>query len=345
MIYKFTPVEKMLLKKAIVPQPIFDADSNPVLGRALSAAVSTGLTDALSTEFCSARDLAQQAQLSEEVTPLVLDCLEALGYVIRKNDSYAFSRAGKKFLSRDSPGNLVNYLLFSDRIHFRAFGNLDQVLTSGRQQRDNLSTFTAEEWKLFTLAMQDIAKINVEEVTRAIPRMQGKGRLLDLGGSHGLYSVYQCKRSQALQAEVLDMAAVRPYLEQNIRQYHLEDRLSFREGDFMVTDWGAGFDMIFAFNIIHGLKAADNAELFAKALRSLADGGLFIIFDQIKDMKGKSPLARAIPAYIGLNLYIQTGGRTYQAGELGVMLKTAGFSSIRTKRLHIPGTALLIATK
>jgi hypothetical protein len=345
MIYKFTPVEKMLLKKAVIPQPLFDADTNPFLGRALSAAVSTGLTDALSTDFQSAGDLARKAHLSEEVTPLVLDCLESLGYVTKKDDTYAFTRTGKKFLSRDSPGNLINYLLFSDRVHFRALEKLDEVLRSGRVERDNLSNFTPEEWKLFTLAMQDIAKINVEEVTRAIPRLEGKRRLLDLGGSHGLYSVYQLKRNPSLQAEVLDMPAVRPYLEQTIRQYQLEDRLSLREGDFRVTDWGTGYDLIFAFNIIHGLKTADNAELFGKAFRSLSGGGLFIIFDQIKEMKGKSAFSRAIPAYMGLNLYIQTGGRTYHAGELGVMLKTAGFSSIRTKKLHIPGTALIIAKK
>lgn len=345
MIYKFTPLEKMLLKKAIVPQPIFDADTSPVLGRALAAAVTTGLTDSLTENFQGARELSQKMRLSEEVVPLVLDCLEALGYVLKKNGAYAFSPAGKKFLSRDSPENMINYLLFSDKVHYRAFLNLDKVLQSGRVERDNLSTFTDEEWKLFTLAMQDIARINVKEVTRAIPPTEGKCKLLDLGGSHGLYSVYQCLRNPSLQAEVLDHAAVRPYLQQNIRQYHMEDQLSLREGDFMRTDWGKGYEMILAFNIIHGMKAADNAELFAKAVESLNTGGLFIIFDQIRDMKGRSQLSRAIPSYMGLNLYIQTGGGTYGAGELAGMLKTAGFSSIRLKKLHIPGTALVLAKK
>jgi SAM-dependent methyltransferase len=345
MIYQFSPIEKMLLKKGIIPQPLFDSDSNPALGRALTAAVKTGLTDQLSATYTSAGDLARKAGLNETVVPLVLDCLEALGYVKNKGDAYAFSKTGKKFLNRDSPANLINYLLFSEKIHYPSFAGLDEILQSGRRQRNNLGDFSPDDWKLFTLAMADIARMSVEEVTKAIPAPEGKRKLLDLGGSHGLYSIYQCRKNPALQAEILDMESIRPFLEQNIRDYNMLDQVSLVVGDFMVDQWEIDYDMIFAFNIVHGLNAGDNQKLFSKAHRSLKKGGILVIFDQIKDLGGKFPLSRAIPAYMGLNLYIQTGGRTYGARELATSLKQAGFSSAQIKKLRLPGMGLAIVKK
>lgn len=335
----------MLLKKDILPQPLFDCDTNLGLSRALSAAVKTGLTDQLSGNFKSASDISQKAGLNENVVSLVLDCLEALEYVNKKKGKYAFSQMGKKFLNRDSTSNLINYILFSEQVHYRSFFPLEEILQTGRKSNDNLKGFTDEEWKLFTLAMQDLARLNIDEITKAVPTPEGEAKLLDLGGSHGLYSIYQCKKNPSLKADILDLEAVRPYLKQNIQKYRMQDRVSFKPGDFMETEWDPNCDMILAFNIIHGMNEQDNQKLFNKARQSLKKGGLFVIFDQFKGIAGKSQLSRAVPAAIGLNLYIQTGGCTYSTDELNDSLNQTGFSSVKVKKLRTPGLGLVIGKK
>lgn len=313
------------------------------MGRALAAAVKTGLTSQLTTALQPAEALAAGAGLDKTIVPLVLDCLEPLGYVIKKANQYALSRLGRKFLSEDSPYNLIHYILFSEKIHYRGLFALDDILQTGRVPKNNLGEFSPEDWKLFTLAMEDIARWQVEEISRLVPAPTGAGRLLDVGGSHGLYSIYQCQKNPALKAEIFDLEAVRPYLWKNITHYHMLDQISLTVGDFMQHPWPTGYDLIFAFNIIHGLSEAENATLFHKAFEALNPKGKLIIFDQIKGLRGRSPLSRAVPAYMGLNLHIQTGGRTYSAGELTTGLTQEGFSSVQIKKLRTPGLGLVIA--
>ncbi len=345
MICEFTSDEKQLLKKGVIPQPMFDSDIGMGLGRALTAAVKTGLTEQLSDTFRSGTELAREANLNETAVLPVLDCLEALGYINKKKNAYAFSRMGNKFLSKDSPSNLINYLLFSEYQHYHSFLDLDKVLQSGRKDVDKHSDFTTEEWKLMTLGMLDLARLNVEEITEAIPAPPQCKKLLDLGGSHGLYSIYQCKKHSSLKAEVFDFEAVEPYLEQNTFEYEMQDQVSLLAGDFMTTDWDKEYDMIFAFNIIHGISSKNNQHLFGKAFHSLKKDGIFVILAQLKGLSGKSPLSRAVPAYMGLNLYIQAGGRTYGVDELTKKLEQVGFSSVQIKKLRYPGRGLVIGQK
>lgn len=335
----------MLLKKGLIPQPLFDTDVSMGLGRSLAAAVKTGLTDQLSRHFQSAGELAGKAGLDETIVGLVLDCLVSLGYVNKKENTYAFTKIGERFLDKKSPFNLLHYILFSERIHYHSFLPLDEILQSGRKPKDNLNEFTDEDWKLFTLAMLDVARLNIDEVTKAIPTPAGNSKLLDLGGSHGLYSIYQCKKNPSLKAEIFDLEAVRPYLQENVEKYNMQDQVSLVVGDFMEQEWKKDYDMIFAFNIVHGLNNEDNQKLFTKAFSSLKQKGSFVIFDQVKGMTSRSQLSKAIPSYMGLNLYIQTGGRTYSVDELSNSLKDTGFSSVQIKKLKTPGIGLVIARK
>lgn len=343
MIYQFTLAERLLLRQGRIPQPIFDTDTALGLARALAAAVKTGLTRQLTTRLQPAEALAAGAGLDQTVVPLVLDCLEPIGYIRKKKNQYALSRLGRKFLSETSPHNLIHYILFSEKIHHHGLSSLEEILRAGRTPKDNLREFSQEDWKLFTLAMQDIARWQVDEISRIVPTPTGASRLLDLGGSHGLYSIYQCKKNPALKAEIFDLDAVWPYLRDNISQYHMQDQVSLTRGDFMEHPWPTGYDLVFAFNIIHGLGEKDNAALFGKAFEALKDKGSLVIFDQFKGLRGRSPLGRAVAASIGLNLHIQTGGRTYRPEEVMAGLAQAGFSSVRLKKLRTPGLGLIIA--
>lgn len=344
MIYQFTAVEKMLLKKGVIPQPLFDSSVSHGLSQVLIAAVKTGVTDELSDTFQPVGELTGKTNLNEQALTLTLDCLEALGYVAKKRDAYAFTKNGKKFLSKDSPENIRHYVLFSG-MEGRAFENLEDVLRAGSGPKDNLTNFTGEEWRLFTLAMMDIARTTAEPVSGKIPVPSGSKKLLDLGGSHGLYSIWQCKRHPGLKAEILDAEEVREYADQCIGEHHMQDRISFIAGDFMSMEWDKDYDLIFAFNIIHGMTEEANRRLFQKAARSLNPNGIFVIFDQIKDMKGKSRLAQAISSFMGINLYLHTGGRTYSSAELTQILRENGFASVQIKGLPVPGCGLVISGK
>ena len=63
----------------------------------------------------------------------------------------------------------------------------------------------AQEWAIYQDGMRDVAANPAVELAKRMPVPQGATRLLDIGGSHGLYSTELCKRHPALVATILEL--------------------------------------------------------------------------------------------------------------------------------------------
>src|SRR4051794_30475680 len=87
-----------------LPLPLFDAYLAPMASRALSAACSCGIADALPG---TAEEVAEQLELDELGVDVVLRALTTLGYVrARRGGAYRLTRAGR-WLRRDRLGLVV----------------------------------------------------------------------------------------------------------------------------------------------------------------------------------------------------------------------------------------------
>lgn len=344
MISKFSFLEKLLLRFNVIPHPLLDALSSVVAGRALQMCVKLGVVDILEQGPISASSAAKRANISEQGALVLLDCLNALGYVEKRENMYHLSRRGQKFLSKDSPAHFRNMLLFTDYL-FGTFIQLESTIKAGGPARPNYETFSPETWQIFSHAMIELARSNVSEVAKNIPVPSQAKKLLDIGGSHGLYSIELCRRVPSLSAEIIDYPAVEPFAKSTIDSHGMSGRVRFRPMDFMKDELGNGYDIVLAFNIIHGLRQELNQTLAAKVFQSLNPGGIYVILDQIKGTAGKSPLSRLITSSLGLNLFHQTGGRTYSFEEVREWLSRTGFRHSKLKKLHMPGFALIIGEK
>jgi len=344
-IFRFSIIEKLLLSNDVIPHPFADAASSVGLGYALGCAVKLGIADALSTDLRDVSSIAQSAQVSETGAVLVLDCLEALGYVSKSGRLYALTKRGFKNLSRESPDNFRSFILFCDYL-YKGYSQLDETIRLGtRPGASMLESMTEREWELFSRAMIDISRTNVKEVVGKIPVPKGALRVLDLGGSHGQYSIELCKRHPHLSAQVVDLPPVKKYAVECIAKHDASRQVSFVEGDFMKDPLPEPNDIILAFNVVHGLDLPQNEHLAEKVFRALNPGGVFVVLDQLKGIGGASQLAKATTSYMALNLMHQAGGRTYTHGEIDGFTRKAGFSSTRLKKLNAPGFGLVICTK
>ncbi|MBK7098142.1 MAG: hypothetical protein IPH58_07025 [Sphingobacteriales bacterium] len=111
MIYKFSFIEKILLSDDIIPHPFGDASFSLGLGFALGSSIKLKIADQLSLEFKDIGTIAQDAGVSELGAELILDCLDALGYVRKKGNRYAFTKRGNKNLSVVSPNIFRSFIL------------------------------------------------------------------------------------------------------------------------------------------------------------------------------------------------------------------------------------------
>ncbi|MFZ4543546.1 MAG: methyltransferase [Saprospiraceae bacterium] len=345
MIYKFSLIEKILLANDLIPHPFADASFSVGLGFALGSSVKLKIADQLSMDFKEAGSIARAANVSEVGAELILDCLEALGYVQKKGNHYAFTKRGFKNLSLSSPDNFRNFILFCDYL-YKGYIHLDETIRLGKRPQSNmLDEMTDYEWELFSRAMIDISRTNYKEVVGKIPTAKNALNMLDLGGSHGLYSIELCKRNPNLKATIVDLPPVQKYADECISKYNAEKSVSFLPSDFMKDELPKNNDIILAFNIIHGLNTLENEVLAEKVYQSLNDGGIYVILDQIKGIGGSSQMSKATTSYMALNLLHQAGGKTYSKNEVDAFTRKAGFKKSELKKINAPGFGVIICSK
>ncbi len=345
MIYKFSLIEKILLSNDIIPHPFADASSSVGLGFALGSAVKLKIADQLSMAFQDVNSIAKGANVSEVGAELILDCLDALGYAQKKGTQYAFTKRGFKNLSPQSPNNFRHFILFCDYL-YKGYIHLDETIRLGKRPQSNmLEEMTDYEWELFSRAMIDISRTNFKEIPGKIPVSKTHTKMLDLGGSHGLYSIELCKRNPNLKATIVDLPPVKKYADECIAQNNASRNVTFLPSDFMKDELPTDVDIILAFNIIHGLNPSENETLANKVYSSLNNGGMYVILDQIKGIGGSSQLSKATTSYMALNLLHQAGGKTYSKNEIDTFTKKAGFQKTELKKLNAPGFGVVVCYK
>lgn len=273
-----------------------------------------------------------------------MDCLEALGYVKKTNGIYSLTKRGNKYFNKNSLSSMHNTILFSDYV-FGALQDLEENVKRGEPENVNLDMFTSQQWDIFNKTMIEVGGSNAEEIAKLLPKKPEWKSMLDIGGSHGLHTIAYIKKIPGMKGTILDLAPVEKYAKQVIKEQGMEERVNFSVGDMMEADFGKKYDVIFAFNLIHGLKNDANVRLTKKIYEALNPGGMYVILDQIKDAVGSSDLSKVVSAAQGLMLFNQANGKTYSFKEIKEWFDEVGLKNVKMKKLRAPGNALIFGFK
>jgi predicted O-methyltransferase YrrM len=157
--------------------------------------------------------------------------------------------------------------------------------------------------------------------------VKGVGRLLDVGGGSGAYSIAFAQASPKLRAEVFDLEFVLPIARGHIEEAGLADRITTRAGNLRTDEFGADFDLVLLSSICHMLDPAENRDLLRRSFRALAPGGRIVIHDFIVAPDRTAPKQAALFA---VNMLVATrAGSTYTEAEYESWLAEAGFRGFR----------------
>jgi cyclopropane fatty-acyl-phospholipid synthase-like methyltransferase len=330
------PERLILLRLNQGPGPLLDFVG--ALGfRAALAGFRLGVFDALAGGPGTADEIAIRVDADPEGTRLLLDALEALGYVRRHGDRYENSAMTTKWLP-----------LIGEGVDFFAgvvdqWSHLDACVRDRGAWHDDKSTWTPERWRVFENGMRAFARLNVAEVVRKLQLPPTARRMLDLGGGHGLHSLELCRRHPSLEATVFDSPEAEASVQHTVRGTGMEQRVRFLAGDFLTDDLGADYDLVFVGNVVHGYEPRDNQKLFERIATSLASGGRIAILDEMPARRAGNA-AGAVGTIMALNMYLSADTRTYTSSEIAHWLRAAGFGAPATKRLmRSPGLVLMIA--
>lgn len=325
----------------VVPQPLLDVTDPVMKARIIISATQLGVFDALASGPLSYDRIAQTIQAKGDTLQLILDALEGFGYIKAKNGRYQNTRTARKYLVSTSPTSLSNMVLFQEDAAFMAT-SLTELTRTGLLPT-SYQTYLAQKpdrWRFYVLGMRDGARMSVSQVLAHVPVPTQARRLLDLGGSHGLYASSFCQRYPQLQATVFDQPEAIAIGQEVAVEMAVQDRVTYQPGDFWQHSLGEGYDIVLLFSILHLFSPSQNQQLLHRLAQAMVPGGTLVVADFLADR-----LAKGWSASFSLGMRCFFGkGKTYKQTTIRQWLDEAGFRIQKVRHLRNPAS-LIIATK
>jgi hypothetical protein len=313
------------------------------LARWIMAAVKTGIFDALETGALDAPAVASRCGLHANPTGKLLGVLVTAGYVVFEGGKYSLTPVSRKWLLKSGATSLHDNMLFQ-YLEWRLLDATEDFLRTGKPI-DFHGGLTHDDWQIYQRGMRALAGTNAAEVVKLTPVPSGARKMLDIGGSHGYYSVALCRKHPGLSSTILDLPQAIEHATPILAREEMGDRVVYRSGDALAEDLGDNqYDLIFISSLVHHFDDGANVELTRKCARALRSGGVHAIMDYIRL---ESPNEGGQVAWL-MNFYFaltsQSGSWSFD--DMKRWQKTAGLVPRRPARFHtIPGSGLQTAMK
>ncbi len=286
----------------------------------------------------TSRDVARRLGADTRATDRLMNALCALGLLHKENGVFRNSDVAARYLVRGSDDFMSN-LGHAAGLYGR-WATLTAAVMAGGTILDRVTDDRAER-EAFIEAMHRRAVKTADELIAHID-LDGVGRVLDVGGGSGVYSMAFCRARDGLTAVVLDLPEVTPLTRQYVAAGGFAERIATVDGDYLAGDFPAGFDLVFFSAIVHANSPGENRLIIEKAFAALAPGGSIAIQDFVMDDSRTEPGHGAIFA---LNMLVNTrAGDTYTEGEIRGWLEAAGCRDV-ARRDTCPFTAMLTGRK
>ncbi|MFI6763076.1 methyltransferase [Micromonospora sp. NPDC050417] len=258
----------------------------------VETALTMGLLDALESGPVSLRELADRFELRPLRLYKFLDCLESLGLVERHERSDNIDEASYRAVAgiRDAaaaaigPGSIER-----DRDRYpwqRLHGRLAESLRGDVSMTDDDFAWppkTDEQTTAFERSMSVGLGPVIETFHRHAGRLwPGRRRLLDVGGGAGTLVARVLDDAPDLVADVYNLPAVAPLVEETRRQCASPERLGFVAGDFLAEPLPSGYDALAFVRVLHDWPSPVSRMLVEKAYQALSPGGMLLICEEFR---------------------------------------------------------------
>lgn len=274
------PLETAVLASGVVPIPMLEAYA-PVYARAIVIATKLGVFEVLSEGGRSAEEIAEVCRTDARATEKLVNLLVTMRYLRHRDGVYTLARHVRRWLLADARTSVRDVILMKEL----EWGWIDQLETFVRDGRplDVHATMSTDDWSAYQRGMRAQANPLASWLARRVPVPAGAQDMLDIGGSHGYFSVVLCRRHPQLRATVLDLPDAVEHAAPLLEREAMGDRVVLRAGDALTDDLGEGaYDLILAFSLVHHFDDATNRRLVSHAARALRPGGYLVIGDALR---------------------------------------------------------------
>ncbi|HUB80449.1 MAG TPA: methyltransferase [Bryobacteraceae bacterium] len=288
-------------------------------------------------ERASAAEVAASVKTDARATEMLLNALTAVGLLSKQGGWFQNSAMAARFLSTASPDCARSALLHTANL-WKNWSNLTECVRAGSATGGGPAGDYDAEASI--AAMHRNARERLDAVVKAAGVVWG--RMLEIGGGSGIYSIAFAQANPQLEIDLLDEPEIEPIARSYIRQAGVESRVRVLAGDATASLPQEGYDLVLLSSISHSLGEEENFALLKRCFVVLVPHGRIIIQDSVLNADKTGPKSAAL---LALNMLTGTrSGRTYSEQEYTTWLEATGFQAVRHVRL--PGSAsLILATR
>jgi SAM-dependent methyltransferase len=273
------PLESAVIASGLVPVAMLEGYA-PVYARAAVTATKLGVFEALRDGGRSGQAVADTCGTDARATEKLLNLLVTMRYLRYRGGAYTLARHVRRWLLADAAG--VRDVILMKELEWRWIDQLEAFVRDGRPL-DVHGTMSTDDWAAYQRGMRAQANPLASWLARRVPVPAGATDMLDIGGSHGYFSVVLCRRHPELRATVLDLPDAVEHAAPLLEREGMGDRVVLRAGDALTDDLGeAAYDLIMMFSLVHHFDDATNRTLIARAARALRPGGYLVIGDGLR---------------------------------------------------------------
>jgi len=331
-------IERVALRFELGPVALADTHVTMIAARAIMAGASLGIYDAIDDGAHDAAEIARACRTDPPATRTLLAALVALGYLHERAGRYTNSRRVERWMLARSPRSVKDKLVFQ-RVEWELLARLEDHVRSGAAI-DLHATLGPESYALYQAGMRAVAAGLAPTFARHVPVPRGARRLLDVGGSHGLYSVAICRRHAGLAAEILELPAAIAHAAPLLAREKMGARVRHVAGDAREELGDASYDVVLVANLVHHFAEEENRGLATRAYRALVPGGTFVVLDIERGRGG------VMGGMMDLYFSLTSASGTWTADEIAGWQRAAGFRALGPVRPRTaPGWVLQAARK
>lgn len=335
-------LERTALMLNLAPTPLVDTQVAFNAARAIMAGAELGIYNALGKKSKTSEDVSSVCKTDPLATMHLLNCLVGVGYLKWNDGKYSLKPKYYKWLLSEYESNLTGKLRFQI-IEWNWMSNLEEFVRTGKPLEFH-STMSASEWASYQDGMRDLSINTAKELAKKIKLPANVSRMLDIGGSHGLYSIELCKKYPSLSSTILELPGAIDRASAIAAKHGLTERVIYQAGNALNDDLGeAQYDFIMINNVVHHFTAEQNIQLAKKIAKALKPGGMYGIGEFLRmNTPGEGG---AVGATAGLYFALTSSSGTWSKEEIGSWQKSAGLVMNKPiSFITLPGWLMLTAT-
>ncbi len=337
-------LERIIAASGKAPWPFLDTWFPFLYTRAIMAATKLGVFEALASGPLTATEVAARCGTHSGATRTLLDALVTTEYVRLDGERYALGPIARKWMLRDSPQPLHD-LVMQRFFDWEFMMHLEEFVRTGNALRIH-EVPASDWWGVYQRAMRSLAGIVANDLARRTPVPSGAKDMLDIGGSHGFYSVVLCRRHPGLHSTVLDLPQAIEHAAPLLAKEGMADRVAHRAGNALTDDLGTeAYDLILVAGLVHHFDDAANCELARRIARALRPGGYYVIHEAVRPnrprKRGVGPVAQLLDLYFA----VTSEAGLWSFEEMGSWQRKAGLEPMKPIRFRLGGVGEQVGVK